>query len=490
MEKNNEKKPVNVRALKSGSYSLVLCALALVLVIVVNLFVSVLPTTATKLDASAIDILTLSDESKAIATSLISPVTMYLITQQGGEDITILSLMERYADLNKNIKVEKVDPDTNPAFTSQYTTDALSLNSIIVDGEYRDYVIDYTEIYVTDYSNMTEEDYYNYIYYGIEPSGTPYFYGELMISSALDFVSAEQIPTAYYLTNHSEDAFSEAIQAYLTTDNIMTEELALLTVDAIPADASAIIINNPKTDLSVYEAEMLSAYLSSGGNMILITDFRYYTETNMPNLASLAAMMGMRSEDGILVEANRNNYNTYPTYLLPIMGSTGPATQLETTGFYTFITNAHGIVLTGEGSAQASPLLSTTTASYVKKAGQNLTTYEKEDGDVEGSFAVAASSTLAVSGGESKFVWFSSPAIISDQWDYYVNGGNSEIFLASVNWMCDKAVSLSILAKTMQVQALVIPEGATVLWSAVLTLVIPLAVLGGGFYVWLRRRRK
>ena len=290
------------------------------LVIVVNLFVSVLPTTATKLDASAIDILTLSDESKAIATSLTSPVTMYLITQQGGEDITILSLMERYADLNKNIKVEKVDPDTNPAFTSQYTTDVLNLNSIIVDGEYRDYVIDYTEIYVTDYSNMTEEDYYNYIYYGIAPSGTPYFYGELMISSALDFVSAEQIPTAYYLTNHSEDAFSEAIQAYLTTDNIMTEELALLTVDAIPADASAIIINNPKTDLSVYEAEMLSAYLSSGGNMILITDFRYYTETNMPNLASLAAMMGMRSEDGILVEANRNNYNTYPTYLLPIMG--------------------------------------------------------------------------------------------------------------------------------------------------------------------------
>ena len=486
MEKKNEKKPVNVRALKSGSYSLILCALALVLVIVVNLFVSVLPTSFTKLDASAIDILTLSDESKAIAASVASPVTMYLVTQQGAEDITILSLLERYADLNKNIKIEKVDPDTNPAFTSQYTTDALSPNSVIVDGEFRDYVVDYTDIYVTDYSNMTEEDYYNYIYYGIEPTGTPLFYGELMISSALDFVSAEQIPTAYYLSGHSEDPFSDAMNAYFATDNIMTEELALLTVDSIPADCSAIILNNPKTDISEYETEMLSAYLTSGGSMILITDFRYYTEERMPNLASIAATMGMKSEDGLLVEANRSNYNTYPTYLLPILGSTGPAAQLETTNLYTFITNAHGIVLTGEGSAQASPLLSTTTASYVKKAGQNLTTYEKEDGDVEGSFAVAASAT----NGESKFVWFSSPAIVSDQWDYYVNGGNTEVFLASVNWMCEKAVSLSILAKTMQVQALVIPESALGLWSAVLTLVLPLAILGGGFYVWMRRRRK
>lgn len=486
MEKKNEKKPVNVRALKSGSYSLILCALALVLVIVLNLFVSVLPTSFTKLDASAIDILTLSDESKAIASSIASPVTMYLVTQQGAEDITILSLLERYADLNKNIKIEKVDPDTNPAFTSQYTTDTLNPNSVIVDGEFRDYVVDYTDIYVTDYSNMTEEDYYNYVYYGIEPAGTPLFYGELMLSSALDFVSAEQIPTAYCLSGHSEDPFSDAMNAYFSTDNIMTAELALLTVDAIPADCSAIILNNPKADISEYEAEMLSAYLAAGGNMILITDFRYYTEERMPHLASLAAMMGMKSEDGLLVEANRSNYNTYPTYLLPILGSTGPAAQLESPNLYTFITNAHGIVLTGEGSAQASPLLSTTTASYVKKAGQNLTTYEKEDGDVEGSFAVAASAV----NGESKFVWFSSPAIVSDQWDYYVNGGNTEVFLASVNWMCEKAVSLSILAKTMQVQALVIPESALGLWSAVLTLVLPLAILGGGFYVWMRRRRK
>jgi len=486
MKQNTEKKPVNMRALKSGSYSLVMCALALVLVIVLNLFVGTLPTSATKLDASAIDILTLSDESKSIAKGITSPVTMYLIAQRGSEDVTILSLLERYADLNSNIRIETVDPDTSPAFTSQFTTDNLSLNSVIVDGELRDYVVDYNEIYVTDYSNMTEEDYYNYMYYGIMPKGTPYFYGELMISSALDFVTSDVIPTAYYLTNHDEDALSDALQAYLTTDNIMTAELGLLASDQIPADCSAIILNNPKTDISAYEAEILRGYLTSGGNLILVTDFRYYTNEDMPNLATVTALMGMKSEDGLVVEGSSSNYNSYPTYLLPALSTAGPGSLLASASMYTFLPNAHGIVLTGEGSAQASTLLSTSSAAFVKKAGANITTYEKEAGDVDGPFSVAASATM----GESKLVWFASPAIVSDQWDYYVSGGNSEVFMASVNWMCEKAVSLSILAKAMQVQSLVIPAGTSAFWSALITVILPLAILGGGFWIWMRRRRK
>ena len=486
---NKQKKDmqsVNTRALKSGSYSLMMCALALVLVIALNLMVGVLPTSFTKLDSSAVDLLTLGDESKQIAKGITSPVTLYLIAQRGGEDVTIRSLLDRYADLNSNIKVETVDPDTNPAFTSQFTTDTLSPNSVIVDGTLRDYVIDYYEIYVTSYENITEEDLYNYYTYGIEPTGTPYFYGELMISSALDFVSAETVPMAYCLTGHSEDSLNSSMQAYFTTDNIVISELSLLSAEKIPDDCSVLILNNPKTDLSQYEAELITSYLEAGGHVILVTDFRYYTNTNMPHLASITAMMGMKSEDGILVETNRNNYNSYPTYLLPVIGAGGPAEQLNSTSMYTLIPNAHGITLTGEGSSSAASLLKTTVDSYVKKAGQNLTTYEKETGDVDGPFSVAAYSTM----GESKFVWFSSTAVMDEQWDYYVNGDNSEIFMASVNWMCEKAVSLSILAKQMQVEALVVPAAAAGLWSTVLTLVLPLSILAGGFVIWFRRRRK
>jgi len=490
---NNKKsaKPVNVRALKSGSYSLVLCVLAIVLVVAVNLLAGVLPTSFTKLDASSVDMLTLGDESRQVADEVDTPVTMYLIAPRGGEDITILSLLERYADLNPKITVKTVDPDTTPGFVSQFTENSLNMNSVIVDGEYRDYVIDYLEIYVTDYSNVTEEEMMNYYYYGIEPSGVPYFYGELMVSSALRFVSAEKIPTVYALTNHGEDALTENMRAYFTTDNVVLKEFSFLTSETVPEDCSVILLNNPKADISQYEAERLTAYLKEGGNVMLVTDYSFYSAKEMPNIASVTALMGMRSEDGLLVEGNSSNYYpNYPYFLIPVPGTTGPAAEFGG-AVNALLPYAHGIILTGEGNAKASALLSTTTASYVKKGEMTEnSSILKEDGDAEGSFSVAAYSVLQAEKGESRMVWFACPYIVNDEMDYYINGGNSAFFMASVNWMSDENISLSILAKQLQVESLVIPAGAATLWSTVFTLALPALILIGGFVIWFRRRRK
>lgn len=486
MEKNTEKKPMNMRALKSGSYSLVVCVIALVLVVVVNLVMGTLPSTYTKLDTSSMGLFEISDETVGIVNAVDMPVTMYLVAPRGQEDSTILELMNRYKDLSSHITVKTVDPDTNPAFVTKYTTDTLAANSVIVESALRHYVVNYDSIYVMSYENMTEQDYYNYIYYGIQPQGTPYFYGEMMLSQAVDYVSSKSIPTVYKLTGHSEDSLTETIQATFTANNVVVKELGLLGIDAIPEDCTAILINNPKTDISVYESEMLTEYLQNGGNMILTTDFRYYSAEKMPNLAGVTALMGMQSEDGLLVEGNRSHYLSDPTYLLPVIGTSGPAAMLNSTNMYVLLPYAHGIVLTGTDDASAAPLLKTTTSSFVKKAGENITTYEMEEGDVEGTFSVGAYATL----GESKFVWYSSPHIINDSMDYYVNGGNSTMFMASVNWMCEKAVSVSITAKTLQVQALVVPAAAAGMWATVLTVVLPVSVLAAGFVIWFRRRRR
>lgn len=474
-----------MRALKSGSYTLVVSAVVLALVVVLNLIVSALPTTYTKLDVSSVGLLELDEETEGIVSAVNMPVTMYLIAQRGGEDATILELLHRYEAMSPHITVKTVDPDTNPGFVSAYTDAAINMNSVIVESELRSYVVDNSEIYVVSYENMTEEDYYNYIYYGIQPSGTPYFYGELMFTTAIDYVTVDTIPTVYTLTGHSEDALSETVSANFYANNIDTAELDLLTAQAVPADCSAIMLNNPKTDITTYESEILTAYLTAGGNMILVTDFRYFSAVDMPNLAALTEQMGMRSEDGLLIEGNSSGYIQYPFWLIPVLGTESFAAQLNGR-IQTTIPRAHGIVLTGEGEADTAALLKTTTSSYVKKAGMNLSTYEKEEGDAEGSFAVAASATL----GESKFVWYASPYIFDDSMDYYVGGGNSTLFITSVNWMCEKTVSVSVVPKTLQVEALVVPALASVAWGFVLTIALPIAILGGGFIVWLIRRRR
>jgi len=486
MDKKTEKTPMNMRALKNGSYSLILCAAALALVIVLNLLVGSLPSSLTKPDFSTLSLYEIGEETKQIAAGVEVPVTMYLVAPAGQENLLLLELMHRYADLSPKITVKTVDPDTNPSFVPKYTTEALSSSSVIVESEYRHYVVDYNSIYVTSYENMTEEDYYNYLYYGIMPQGTPYFYGEMMLTTALDYVSSPVIPTVYVLSGHDETELTDTISATLKTNNIATNSLSLLTVDAIPGDCSAILVNNPKMDLNAAESEMLTAYVKNGGNIILITDYRYYSTEKMPNLTALAATMGMRSEDGLLIEHNRSNYYQYPVYLLPVIGTTGPAAMLPTTNMYTLITQAHGIVLTGEGEASASSFLTTTTSSFVKPVITEKSTFEKEEGDVDGPFSVAAHATL----GEGKFVWYSSTAITDANTDQAVSGGNSTLFMSSVNWMCEKEVAVSIVAKTLQVAPLIVPAGAANMWSTVLVIVLPLAILGGGFAVWFRRRRR
>ena len=102
------------------------------------------------------------------------------------------------------------------------------------------------------------------------------------------------------------------------------------------------------------------------------------------------------------------------------------------------------------------------------------------------AFSVAASATL----NDAKLVWFASPAIVSDEWDYYVNGANTSVFMSVLNWISEKAVSVSVLAKQMQIEPLLLTEAAANVWSMVFVVVIPLAILGSGFYMWFRRRRR
>lgn len=476
----------NPQMLKRGALTLLFTALLLALLIVVNLAVNALPSGATKFDTSTVGFYEISTETKDILSSVNVPVTLYLIAGRGQEDITVLELLRRYEDLSENLQVVTVDPATNPGFTAKYTEEELPQNSVIAVSARRHYVVNYSSIYQVSYENITEEEYYNYLYYGVQPSGTPYFYGETVLTTAVDYVAAEAIPTVYLLSSHNEETLSDTIKANFSTNNILLQELNLLSAGSVPSDCSAVFIHNPKTDLSAYEADILKQYMEEGGDLILVTDFRYCTETAMPNLLSLCTRMGMALEEGLVVETNASHYNSHPGILLPIVGSGGPVDSLTNKTMPTMLPNAHGIRLTGEGKAAAAALLKTSSDAFVKKNITENSSYEKEEGDVDGTFSVAAYSSL----GDSQMVWYATPYVLNDSMDYYVNGGNSLLFMASVNWMCDKTVAVSVAAKTMQVQALVIPAAAGAFWSLTLTFLLPACILGGGVFVWLRRRRK
>ena len=89
-KKSNRPEPAQHQvALLGGSYSLVISAVVLALLIVVNLFVSALPTTATKYDISSTKLYSITSNTKVVVNALQDDITIYWIVQAGEEDDVI-----------------------------------------------------------------------------------------------------------------------------------------------------------------------------------------------------------------------------------------------------------------------------------------------------------------------------------------------------------------------------------------------------------------
>ena len=489
---SNNTKQNNLKTTKMGAYSAFLTLVVIAFVIVVNLMVGELPTTVTKFDTSSLKLYTLTNSTIDIVEGLTEDVTMYYIVQNGTEDINIEEMLNRYSSYSNRIKVRKIDPTSNPGFSEKYTDD-LSNNSVIVESAKRSSVVTNEEIYTKQY---TEEDIYNYYMTGMEPSGTTYFNGEGALTTAIDYVTAEDLPVLYIVTGHGEANVSETVLADAKAENILTEQLSLLTVTEIPADAGAVMINAPTSDISETERDVLLTYLDLGGKMILVTDYESFSDAKMPNLAAVAKAWGLQAQSGLLMEGNANNFMQYPFYLLPnVNAESDVAMNLNSTNITTILPFAHGISKVADTDKFVEGVLTTSADAFViadleARINEFLDSetpekaYEKQDGDAAGTFFVAASAEDTTTGG--KLLWVSSKFFITDEFYSY----NGELFMSALTMLCEKSSSISILGKAMQIQSLAVSSAAAAFWGAVLILLLPVGTVVLGLAIWNRRRKR
>lgn len=120
--KGISKKHTGQLAFKGGSYSLIITAIVLALLIVVNLFVSVMPSTWTKYDISASKLYSITSNTKVVVNNLTQDVTIYWVVQADKEDSIIENLLDKYESLSDHIQVVKKNPDVSPPLQSNIPT--------------------------------------------------------------------------------------------------------------------------------------------------------------------------------------------------------------------------------------------------------------------------------------------------------------------------------------------------------------------------------
>lgn len=469
------------KAFKAGSFSFATTLVLIGIIVAINILVSKIPAQYTQFDTTESSLFTLSDETKNLVGGLDQDINIYWTVAEGNENSSVEILLNQYKSLNSHIKITKVDTNVNPTMLQEYVTSPTD-NSLVVAGPDRFRYVDNSEIFVYDYSN-----YYYDGSYDIS------FDGEGALTSAIEYVFMSELPKIYTLSGHGEYPLSQTYASSIQKQNIETEELSLITANQVPADADALFIYSPEKDISESERDIILDYLKKGGRMILITDAPYSETVSLTNLMSLVNYYGVSVIDGIVVEGNENRYayNT-PYYLLPNIGFHEITSPIANAGYYIMLPLAQGIRIDENlrETVSVTELLTTSTLSYIKPVdAQSL---EKSSGDEEGSFPVSVAITENNEDDSlTQIVWVTSSSFLDDSVNQMVSGGNEDMLLNSLAWMCEEPESsLTIHAKSLSNEYLTIPNGTSALLILFMIGVLPLGYVIFGIVTVVRRRRK
>lgn len=415
------------------------------------------------------------EETKTFLAGMTEDVTIYVLAEEDDGDADLQKTLERMQDQTGHVKVTYVSPSKNPNFYQQYTTQNPSSGSLIVEGAKRSTVVDYGDIYVYEM---------NYSTYSYDVTG---YDGEGQIISALAFVTTDDLPKFYAVGGHGELALEDKFVQAMEKENISCEQLMLYSVDEIPEDAQGLILNAPTSDFSKEDADKVIAYLEKGGNALIVSTL---TEEEMTNFQRILDFYGIADAGGTIVETDKEYYYQNPYYLVPMIEESDVTAPLE--NGLVFAPFARGLIYDQEDmEINYTPILTTSDSAFSKSIVNESTGYEKEEGDVDGPFAIALEvekpaadggiSTACVVGGESLFTMVA---------DNVAPGNNIKLFAGMISALADHESPVAVPVKSLTMTNLVFKAQTILIVSILCVVVIPLAALIMGFAIWFRRRRK
>lgn len=474
IKKDDERKINHQIAFKGGTYSLTITIIVLAILIGINVFVSVLPASMTKLDISSSKLYSITSNTKVVVNALEKDVTIYWIVQSEQEDSVIENLLAKYDSLSDHLTIVKKNPDTYPTFAQQYTDGTVTNNDLVVECGNKYRYISYSDIYLSDIDYTTYSQVYS-------------FDGEGAITSAIDYVVSEELPQVYVLEGHGEAELSTEMSEQIEKENMELVQFSLLNEDEIPEDADCILINAPSSDISEEEKDILAEYVKDGGKLMVIAG--PVEDGELTNLNSLLADYGVETVEGIVVEGDRGYYAfATPYIMLPEIQSHTITDPLIESNYYVIMPIAQGFKVGSTDQGVVTELLTTSESAYSKVAGYALETYEKEEGDLDGPFALAVA--IETSDGEGQMIWIGSSHIMDEMYNAYSSGANLDFTMNALSSLLGEREAVSIRSKSLGYNYLTMDESTSSMLQTIMIGVLPLFFVILGIIVIVERRKR
>ncbi|MGN0266709.1 MAG: hypothetical protein ACI4D7_03420, partial [Lachnospiraceae bacterium] len=201
---------------------------------------------------------------------------------------------------------------------------------------------------------------------------------------------------------------------------------------------------------------------------------------------SILSTYDITAADGIVIEGDREHYAFgYPYVLMPNMESSDITDSLIDENYYVILPISQGLQVGTSSTGTVTELLTTSDDAFSKTAGYNLDTYEKEDGDIDGPFTLAVS---IETDGAGQIVWFTASDFLNDMYNAYSSGANVDLAMNSLSSLLGEREAIAIRSKSLNYNYLTITDSTSSTLKTLMIGVFPLAYLGIGIYIILRKR--
>ena len=403
-----------------------------------------------RIDLTAEKLYSLSDQTRKIVTGLQKDIKIIKFDEK--DDPALKDQMTEYRDLSTRLTYEQIDPRVKPEIAKQFEVSRMG-EVVVASG------------------NRTER-----------PQGT----SEQELTNAILKVTRDTLKTICFVEGHDEKALSNSegegyasVETLLKNENYNVKTVALASQSQVPTDCDVLAVAGPKKPLLQPEAAMIGKYLDAGGKAILLVDPD--TDAGLDEIFK-AWKIEVGNNTVIDVSAAGQMFGGGP--YAPLVMKYGSHAITKDFGRTMTIFPLARTVKGGEG---ATSLLETSEQSWGESELKPGSTPEMTEGkDVKGpaSLGVAASKTIGDK--EARMI------VLGDS-DFATNRvlgfqRNGDLFLNSINWLAQDEDLISIRPKTGTNRRVDLTGSQQNMIFWFLVVLLPLAVIGTGAYVWWKRR--
>jgi gliding motility-associatede transport system auxiliary component len=425
----------------------------------------------------------LSDQSRNVLQKLDSPLQL-MVFAKALDFPQYQDRLREYEYASKSVQTEYVDADKRRAFAIE--NQVQQYGTIVIKYKGR------TERVTSD----TEQDITNGI---------------------IKAVSGQQ-KKVYFTQGHGEkDTTSSERDGYNTIagalgrENYTVEKLVLAQQNAVPDDATVVVIAGPKRDFAPAEIDALKKYLDKSGKLFLEMDPPEAANETKPNLVALAHDWGIDVGANVVFDGTGMGQIVGGNELTPVLGPPYPSHPItQRFAFNTLFPYASSAtpVSGGVNGRTAQSIAETTQRSVAIKGDivsvEKLLTAGKELGEsaidkrgpVGIASAVSAASTASTPSKPGEAADAPKPetrvVVVGDS-DFAENGaigawGNRDFFMNIVGWLSQQENLISIRPKEADDRRVTLTQTQSNYITVLSLLVIPGLVLASGVYTWWRRR--